>query len=169
MPPRSQTAQEAIKCAGAFAEAVGSAWSTHVSPLLPRMFDPGLTSTLVQSLSRIMKNIPALTPAIQAEMKNAISALLAGVPFRDAVGTPGKPSPVPWRPSESTAHLMLAITTLGSFNLASENIFRSALSAYAPWRLLPRISSRAGHVMCTRGAAEGAVHSMTWLIAAAEP
>ncbi|KAJ3083694.1 phosphatidylinositol kinase- protein kinase tor1, partial [Quaeritorhiza haematococci] len=125
---RSGTEAHIFQCISMLATAVGPALTKYMHELLDQMFLAGLTEPLRQALVDLSNYIPPLLPTIQERLLNMLSMILCGQPYRH----PGSPYRLAGAVSsmnqtqnaqqgdgrENTETLILALTTLGSFDFS---------------------------------------------------
>ncbi|KAG0064947.1 phosphatidylinositol kinase- protein kinase tor1 [Linnemannia elongata] len=124
---RIQTDTPIFSCISMLANAVGQALTKHMHELLELMFATGLSEPLRQSLTDLSNCIPPLLPIIQERLLNMLSLILSGQmykPLGAPSGTRGGSTNSPLRRDMPQSEvkdidsIILALTTLGSFNFA---------------------------------------------------
>ncbi|KAG2382353.1 hypothetical protein C9374_005555 [Naegleria lovaniensis] len=115
---------EALTCISDISKAVGETVSVRILHLLPSMFAGGLSTALIQSLTIISKEIPALLQPIQKRVLDTISQILARQPFNtlNPVTPPTQFAPHIEASLYSTPTIVFALKTLGSFNVKGHNL-----------------------------------------------
>ncbi|KAG2382314.1 hypothetical protein C9374_005516 [Naegleria lovaniensis] len=116
--------EEALTCISDISKAVGETVSVRILHLLPSMFAGGLSTALIQSLTIISKEIPALLQPIQKRVLDTISQILARQPFNtlNPVTPPTQFAPHIEASLYSTPTIVFALKTLGSFNVKGHNL-----------------------------------------------
>ncbi|KAL9647121.1 hypothetical protein ABK040_004838 [Willaertia magna] len=115
--------EESLTCIGDISKALGDMVSVAILHSLPGMFAGGLTTTLIQSLAIISREIPVLSQPIQHRLLDSISQILARQPFPLlSLNPPTHFLPQVEATLYSTPSIVFALTTLGSFNIKGYNL-----------------------------------------------
>ncbi|KAF9582493.1 phosphatidylinositol kinase- protein kinase tor1, partial [Lunasporangiospora selenospora] len=118
---RSSLDAPIFQCIGMLANAVGLALIRYMPGLLDLIFATGLNEAMSQTLADLAMCIPILLPVIQENLLNTISLILASEPYRAPGAPPVKRTPSSRRDTQeakSVDTMILALTTLGSFNFS---------------------------------------------------
>jgi phosphatidylinositol kinase/protein kinase (PI-3 family) len=78
---------EAMRCVSLLAQALGPALNQYMNDILGLMFETGLSPTLTQCLTDIVKYVPSYLPVIQERLLDLLSVVLSGKPYYHS-GTP---------------------------------------------------------------------------------
>jgi serine/threonine-protein kinase mTOR len=78
---------EAMQCVSLLAQALGPALQPHMGDILGLMFETGLSVTLTQCLTELVKHVPSYLPVIQDRLLDLLSLVLSGKPYYHP-GTP---------------------------------------------------------------------------------
>lgn len=137
---RRTVSTAALTCVSMLARAVGPKLVPHMGDLVDQMFASGLSDHLVDALTELSIHIPTLLPSIQERLFVAISIILdypvplgskprilkkiasaSTFTFSMSIGTTASSTPES-NPEPTPSLTVLALKTLGTFNLEQQNL-----------------------------------------------
>jgi serine/threonine-protein kinase mTOR len=124
---------EAMQCVSMLSQAVGPALSQYLGDILGLMFDTGLSTSLTDCLTELVRFTPSFLPMIQERLLDLLSLVLSGKPYYHS-GTPAS-----FRKKKASPQFMdsrksaLALNTLGSFDFSSHVLTELVCESVVPY------------------------------------